>query len=114
MKRLLPLFAGLLAACAQGAKKDLPYVKQARSAAAEWALVNEQAGKGKLTDDYVTAMRSAARDELTTAQSSISDPASEQAAIVKAMLAIPDDAAPARLRSQVEALKQIEDRLESD
>jgi hypothetical protein len=114
MRRFLPLLAILLAACAQGAKKDLPYVKQARSAAAEWALVNEQADKGKLTGNYVTAMRSAARDELTTAQSSLSDPASKQAALVKQLLALPDDAAPAQLRAKVEALKQIEDGLESD
>ena len=92
----------------------MPYVKQARSATAEWALVNEQASKGNLTDDYVATMRSAACDELTTAQSSLSDPTSTQAAIVKAVLAMPDDAAPAQLRSQVEALKQIEDGLESD
>ena len=114
MRSSLVLVALLLAACAQGAKKDLPYVKQARSAAAEWALVNEQAAKAKLTDNYVTAMRSAARDELTTAQASLSDPGSKPAGIVKQLLAMPDDADPAQLRSRVDALKQIEDGLESD
>ena len=114
MRRFLLLLAMLLAACAQGAKKDLPYVKQARSAAAEWALVNKQADKGKLTGNYVTAMRSAARDELATAQSSLSDPASKPAALIRELLAMPVDAAPAELRAKVEALNQIEDGLESD
>jgi len=114
MRPSLFLIALLLAACAQGAKKDLPYVKQARSAAAEWALVNDQAAKGKLSDAYVTTMRSAARDELTTARESLSAQASEQARIVDELLAMPEDAAPAELRAQAHALKQIEDGFESD
>jgi hypothetical protein len=112
MRALLILLPLLAAGCAQGAEKDLPYVKQARSVAAEWAMVNEQAAKGKLTDDYVAGMRGAARQQLRTAASSLATPAYAQ--IVERLIAMPDDADPAQLRSSVDALKTIEDQLESD
>ena len=50
----------LLAACSKGPEADLQYIKQARSLAAEWALVNEQAEQGKLTAPYVASMRKSA------------------------------------------------------
>ena len=112
MRRLSILLPIFLAGCAQGAAKDLPYVKQARSVAAEWAMVNEQAAKGKLTDHYVKSMHGKVRQQLGTAASSMSNPA--YAAIVKRIVALPDDADPARLRAGSEALKQIETQLESD
>ena len=48
MRRALLLLL-LLAGCSNGPEADLQYIKQARSAGAEWALVNEQASQGKLT-----------------------------------------------------------------
>ena len=112
MRGLLTLLPLLLGACAQGAARDLPYVKQARSVAAEWAMVNDQAAKARLTDQYVKSMHGDLRQELGTAGESISNPA--YAAVVNAILALPDDAPPARLRAGSHALKQIEDQLESD
>ena len=111
MKRLLPLL--LLAGCSQGAQSDLQYIKQARSAAAEWALVNEQNENGKLTATYVKTMREEARSEIESAASSLSEPNSPYAREIKSLGAEPDDAAPAQLRGRVEALKRIEDSLES-
>ena len=111
MKRLTMVL--LLSGCAQGAQQDLPYIKQARSAAAEWALVNDQAGRDKLTRPYVQGMREAAREELKTAASSLSDPGSPQGREIGALLAEPADAPADRLRAHVDRLKRLEDSLES-
>ena len=111
MKRLTLIL--LLSGCAQGAQKDLPYIKQARSAAAEWALVNDQAAQDKLTRPYVEAMRDAAREEIKTAASGLSDPSSPQAREIKALIAEAPNAPAQRLRAHVARLKQLEDSLES-
>ena len=103
----------LVAACSKGPDADLQYIKQARSLGAEWALVNEQAGQGKLTQTYVQSMHEWLRDNLTTTQSSLSEPHAPYAAEIAALLAEPDDAAPAQLRAHADKLKQIEDSLES-
>ena len=103
----------LLAACTRGPDDDLQYIKQARSLAAEWALVNEQAQSGALTGTYVSAMHSWLHDGLLTASSSLSQPNSPYGAEIRALLAAPPDAAPTILRSHGEALKKIEDELES-
>jgi hypothetical protein len=111
MRRLLPLL--LLAGCSQGAQSDLQYIKQARSAAAEWALVNEQNARGQLSDVYVKTMREEARTEIESASSSLSQPNSVYSREIQGLSVEPDDATPAQLRSRVEALKRIEDSLES-
>ena len=111
MRRLLPLL--LLAGCSQGSQADLQYIKQARSAAAERALVNEQAARGQLTDTYVKTMREEARTEIESASSSLSEPNSPYAREMKGLSSEPDDVAPEQLRGKVEALKRIEDSLES-
>ena len=49
MARRLLLLLLLTAGCSKGPQADLPYISEARSLAAEWALVNEQAAQGKLT-----------------------------------------------------------------
>ena len=110
MKRLLLVFAAL-SGCAQGAARDLPSIAEARSLAAEWALVNEQAERGAVTDTYARTMRASVREQLTTISQSLSEPAS--AGIVHQLLAQPDEAAPGQLRASSERLKQIEDQLES-
>ena len=110
MKRLV-LFCVILSGCAQGAQKDLPSIAEARSLAAEWALVNEQANQGRLTATYVTSMRASVRGQLTTISQSLSEPTA--VAIVSDLLTQPDDAPPQQLRASAEQLKQIEDELES-
>ena len=111
MKRLLLVL--LLAGCSQGAQSDLQYIKQARSSAAEWAMVNEQAARGRITDTYAKTMREEARAEIESASSSLSQPSSAYAREMKDLSAEPDDAAPQQLRRRAEALKRIEDSLES-
>lgn len=110
MKRLLLLFV-LLAGCAEGPQKDLPSIGEARSLAAEWAMVNEQGAKGQLTATYVQSMRQSVREELSTISQSLTEP--QSARIVADLLAQPDDASPAALRTRADQLKQIEDSLES-
>lgn len=112
MRRLLLLLL-LLGGCSKGPQADLQYIGQARSSAAEWALVNEQAGKDKLTDIYVDAMRKSLRQQIETAKSALTVPDSAYAGEMAALLAAPADAPPQELRSHVERLKQIEDGLES-
>lgn len=107
------LFGVVLAACSKGPQADLPLIGEARSLGAEWALVNDQSARGKLTETYATAMRKRLRDQLQTASSSLTQPHSSYGREIRALLAEPDEASPAELRSHARALKQIEDSLES-
>lgn len=112
MRRLLPLFF-LLAGCFQGADADLQYIKQARSLAAEWALINEQASAGQLTETYVKVMRQSIRQQLETSSSSLTVPGSSYAQEIEALLAQPDDSDPSDLHAHADRLRHIEDSLES-
>jgi hypothetical protein len=103
----------LLAACSRGPEADLPYISQARSLAAEWALVNEQASEGKLTQTYVETMRKELRQELGTSAKALTRPQSAYAHEIDALLKQPGDASPADLREHARTLKTIEDSLES-
>jgi len=112
LRWLLPLPL-LIAACSKGPEADLQYISAARSLAAEWALVNEQASKGQLTDNYVKTMRQSVREELQTNAKSLTQPQSDYGSEIAAVLHEPDDASPAALRAHASRLKQIEDNLES-
>jgi hypothetical protein len=111
MRRLWFLVA--LAACSKGPQADLQYIKQARSAGAEWALVNEQASAGRVTPTYAGSMHQWLRQQIETASSALSEPDSRHAIEIQALLSQPDDAAPEELLAHVDKLKQIEDGLES-
>jgi hypothetical protein len=113
MRRSVAALA-LLSGCSSAPpQSDLQYIKQARSVAAEWALVNQQAGEGRLTATYVDSMRHWLSDGLRTATASLSAPDSRYGGEMKALLAEPPDAPPAELRAHADALKQIEEQLES-
>ena len=109
----VPIFLLLLTACSQNSQSDLQYVKQARSMAAEWALVNEQANAGGVTFTYVQAMRRWLHDGLESASRSLTLPKSRYGDEIRALLAEPPNAPPAELRRHASALKQIETELES-
>ena len=111
--RWLFLFALTLAACSKRPEADLPAIGQARSLTAEWALVNEQAAKGQVTATYATTMRKQLRQQLQSSLSGLTQPNSRYGAEIRAALALPDQAAPKRLRAHGTTLKQIEDSLES-
>ena len=113
MTRWLPALLLLLAGCARGPAADLQYIKQARSAAAEWALVNERAARGQLTAHYADGMRAAAREELDSAAAALSVPSAPYAAEIAALRGEPDDAPAARLRAHAGRLKQFESGIES-
>lgn len=112
-RRPLLLLFLLVAGCSKGPEADLPAIGEARSLAAEWALVNEQASKGQLTATYVQSMHEWLRENLQTTSKSLTQPGSRYGQEIRALLAEPDDAAPDRLRAHASALKQIEDSLES-
>jgi hypothetical protein len=107
------LLALLLTGCSKGPEADLQYIGQARSAAAEWALVNEQANEGKLTPAYVDSMHKWLRDQIQSSAEALTEPDSPYGDEMAALLQQPDDAAPQALRERVAKLKQIEDSLES-
>lgn len=113
MARKLLLLVLVLASCSKGPEADLPSISEARSLAAEWALVNEQAKQGHLTGSYVRTMRQALREQLQTNSKSLTEPQSAYANEIAALLKEPDDAAPAKLRAHSSKLKRIEDSLES-
>ena len=113
MRKLLLFLLVLCSACSNGPQADAPAIGEARSLAAEWALINGQASEHKLTGTYVEAMRSSIRDELQTTAKSLTEPNSAYGAEIQAVMKLPDDAPPQELRSHAEKLKQIEDSLES-
>jgi hypothetical protein len=113
MARKLLLLVLALASCSKGPQADLPYISEARSLAAEWALVNEQASKGHLTDAYVRTMRKAVRQQLQTNAKSLTETNTVYAREIDSLSREPDDAAPAQLRAYASKLKQIENSLES-
>jgi hypothetical protein len=103
----------LLAGCSKGPQADLQYISSARSLAAEWALVNEQANEGHLTGAFLKTMRANVRQQLQTNAKSLTQPKSEYGSEIAALLREPDDAPPAALRAYASKLKQQEDSLES-
>ena len=103
----------VVAGCSKGPGTDLQYIKQARSAGAEWALVNEQASEGKLTAIYVASMHKWLREQIQSSSTSLTEPNSRYAAEIQALLAQSDDSAPEELRAHSDKLKQIEGGLES-
>ena len=103
----------LLTACSKGPQADLPSIGEARSLGAEWALVNEQLARGRVTVVYADTMRGRLREQLDTNLTSLTQQHSEYAGQMRALLALPDDVSPAVLRAHAKALKRIEDKLES-
>jgi phosphate uptake regulator len=109
-----PLFLILLVAgCSKGPNADLPSIGEARSLAAEWALVNQEAAAGHLNSTYVATMHKQLREQLQSASSALTQPKSDYAVEVRALLDQSDDASPETLRAHARKLKQIEDHLES-
>lgn len=113
MRRSLLLLLLSLAACSKGPQADLPYIAEARSLAAEWALVNQQAAEGKLTDAYVSTMRQSLGEQAKVAAQALTSPDTAYAREMQAIAAEPADAPPEELRAHSDRLKQIEDSLES-
>lgn len=113
MKRVLLFVTLVLASCSKGAEADLPYIGEARSLAAEWALINEQAAKDHLTAAYIQTMHDSIREQLQTTAKSLTQPQSAYAQEIAALTREPDDAPPAELRAHASKLKQIETSRES-
>jgi hypothetical protein len=107
---LLVLF---LCACSKGAEADLPSIAAARSLGAEWALVNEQAARGRLTTAYIETMRRSFREQLKATASSLTQRDSPYGHEIDALLALPGGASPDQLRAHVGKLRHIERSLES-
>ena len=102
----------LLAGCSRQTEQAIT-VKQLRSAAAEWALVNQEAARKRLPAAYVDGMRKAAREQIDKAAASLRDPRSDVARHAAALQALPPDAPSDLLSQHAAALKAIEDHLES-
>lgn len=112
MKAALLLGLPLLAACSSGPQADLPAIRGLRSAAAEWALVNREATRGRLTAAYADGMREAAQKEIA-AQASTLTAGSPAAPAAAALRTLPPNAAPERIARQAAALAHIEAALVS-
>lgn len=113
MRRFLFLLLAFCAACSKGPEADEPSISKARSLAAEWALINQQAAELKLTDAYVRTMHASIREQLQTAATALTQPNSAYGAEIQKLLEAPDNASPDELSAHARALKQIEDNLES-
>ena len=103
----------MLAACSEGPQADLPYISKARSLAAEWALVNTLAAKGRLTDAYVRTMRQSLKQQLQATAAGLTQADAPYARLINEVAAAPEDAPPKQLKAASDKLKTIEDQLES-
>ena len=113
MRRSLLMCLLFLAGCSKGPQADLQYIAGARSLAAEWAMVNEQQAKGRLTGAYVGSMHKSLREQAQTAYRSLGDHDSDYAREIQALIAELDEAPSEALRAHSDKLKRIEDGLES-
>jgi hypothetical protein len=108
--RFALLSLAALAACSSQADKQLEAVKSARSVLAEWALVEEQAAKGRAQATYIEQMRELAKDQLKTAEAGLSQQPDAATLLDKLRSGAPDAAA---LKQAGDALKPLEDSLEA-
>ena len=113
MARKLVLLLLTFASCSKGPEEDLAAIAQARSLAAEWALVNAQDREGHLTRAYVDAMHQSVRGELQSTFKSRRHPDSSYGNELKLLALEPSDAAPEKLEVYVKALQREEQALES-
>ena len=112
--KLAALFSlAFVGACASGQQADLTAIKGIRSAAAEWALVNQEAERGRLTPAYANGMREAAREEIVKEARTLIERNSPTAHHAAVLLALPSDAMPGLIAPHVKALEQIETAIES-
>ena len=111
--RWILLLGLMLGACSKGPEADLPSIGEARSLGAEWALVNQLHAQGHLSSAYTKSMRGRLKEQLQTSLQSLTQPQSNYAAEIRALVNAPDDASPNELRAHARALKRIEESLES-
>jgi hypothetical protein len=112
MRRLLPVLL-LIGACSKGPDADLPSIAEARSLAAEWAMVNELAAAGRLTPTYTATMRQNLRAQLRSTASSLTQSHSDYAQTIQSLVGLPDDAPPRQLEAAAAKLKHVENQLQS-
>jgi hypothetical protein len=115
LRLVLTAAALLLLGCAGSgdSRKDLVTIKEARSLAAEWALVNRLAASGRLRPAYVRTMREEAIGQLETALASLADKEGEGAREIGALAHMPPDTSAGLLYAHARRLQALEDRLEA-
>jgi hypothetical protein len=113
MRSIIPLGLLLVSACSSGPRADLSAIKGIRSAAAEWALVNREAGRRRLPPAYADGTREFVRDTIARESRALVHKNSEAARHAAALLALPGEAAPGLISAHVDALRHIETALES-
>ncbi|MDB5680675.1 MAG: hypothetical protein JWO16_480 [Sphingomonas bacterium] len=87
-------------------------VKTARSLVAEWALVNREAARGRVTRHYADKMRENARSQLTDLRKSAENPAAPGVAEIDRAILLPANADAQMLDTIVGRLSHIETQLE--
>lgn len=101
--------AVVLTGCTSQADRQLEAVKAARSVLAEWALVEEQADKGRAQVVYLEQMRQLARDQLQTAGSELEGQPEAARLLARVRTGTPDASA---LKQANAALEPLEMQLE--
>jgi hypothetical protein len=99
-------------ACSSPASEDVLTVKTARSLVAEWALVNREAARGRVTKHYADKMRENARSQLTDLRKSAENPAAPGVAEIDRAILLPANADAQMLDTIVGRLSHIETQLE--
>ena len=104
------LLIAALAACSSRADRQLEAVKSARSILSEWALVEEQADKGRAQATYLAQMRAQAKDQLKTAAMELPERPDAGGLLNKLRSSSPSSA---ELKRAGDALKPLKDSLEA-
>lgn len=100
----------VLAACSSQADQQLQAVKSARSVLSEWALVEEQAARGRTPATYVEVVRKQARDQLRSASRQLSQQPEAARLLLGFQHGSPDAA---ELKQAGSSLEPLEKRLEA-
>ena len=95
----------LLAGCSSQVDKQLEAVKSARTVLSEWALLEEQADKGRVQATYAEQMRDDAKDELGKASTGLAQQPEAARLVDGLRTGSPDAAALKRAASSLEPLE---------
>ena len=97
-----------LVACGSPQQADSQSIKAIISTAAEWALVNREAERGRVTRVYATTMRQLARAQISTELKTLEQHRSPALPVAAGLAHLPADASPELIGRQVELLRRTE------
>jgi hypothetical protein len=110
---VLGLAAAVGACSASPARQDKENVQKARSLLAEWAMIAELHGQGRLTETYYAGMRDEAEQALTTLSATAPQSGSAAGREIGEIARLDGEPSAASLRARAATAQVVEERLEA-